>query len=320
MILNENEKCPVCDKLFTKDDDIVFCPHCGTPHHRECYNATGHCINADKHNTDFEYKTENSSYVQPKDDTTKYNLNNEYYHPEDNTESDDNQKYRPFGPAGSLFSAGKTAYEKSNETIDGRSMSEVACVISTNVERFIKKFKANKLFSWNWGAFFFGPYYLFFRKMNFQGLAFLALNYAVSFAVQGFYYEKISKFYDFMNSNMNKMNEIVSDPNGKLGTEMMSLYQEILPVAAIIMIASLVIHIIIALFADKIYRQKVLTVIDKVNSNLDEGATFTSAFPMMNDEKISQQDMKKLYLSKLGGTSIFLPLMIYAAIMLISLL
>lgn len=30
-------KCPVCDKQFKKGDDIVVCPECGAPHHRECY-------------------------------------------------------------------------------------------------------------------------------------------------------------------------------------------------------------------------------------------------------------------------------------------
>ena len=26
-----NEKCPVCEKPFDEHDDIVTCPHCGTP-------------------------------------------------------------------------------------------------------------------------------------------------------------------------------------------------------------------------------------------------------------------------------------------------
>lgn len=30
-------KCPVCDKQFKKGDDVVVCPECGAPHHRECY-------------------------------------------------------------------------------------------------------------------------------------------------------------------------------------------------------------------------------------------------------------------------------------------
>ncbi len=28
-------KCPVCGKAFTDEDDIVVCPKCGAPYHRE---------------------------------------------------------------------------------------------------------------------------------------------------------------------------------------------------------------------------------------------------------------------------------------------
>ena len=44
-----SEKCPVCGKEFCRDDDIVVCPDCGTPHHRECYKQLGHCANEEKH-------------------------------------------------------------------------------------------------------------------------------------------------------------------------------------------------------------------------------------------------------------------------------
>ena len=39
----EGEKCPVCGAYLFDEDDVVFCPECGAPHHRECYNAVGHC-------------------------------------------------------------------------------------------------------------------------------------------------------------------------------------------------------------------------------------------------------------------------------------
>ncbi|MGN0687126.1 MAG: RING finger protein [Oscillospiraceae bacterium] len=35
--------CPVCRTKFADGDDIVVCPECGTPHHRECYKQTGKC-------------------------------------------------------------------------------------------------------------------------------------------------------------------------------------------------------------------------------------------------------------------------------------
>ena len=42
-------KCPVCEKTFTKQDDVVVCPECGAPYHRECYQKEGHCIFEEKH-------------------------------------------------------------------------------------------------------------------------------------------------------------------------------------------------------------------------------------------------------------------------------
>ncbi len=42
-------KCPVCGKAFTDEDDIVVCPKCGAPYHRECYQEKGQCIFDDLH-------------------------------------------------------------------------------------------------------------------------------------------------------------------------------------------------------------------------------------------------------------------------------
>ena len=48
-------KCPVCEKYFHADDDIVVCPECGTPHHRECYESLGHCANQSRHADGYDY-------------------------------------------------------------------------------------------------------------------------------------------------------------------------------------------------------------------------------------------------------------------------
>lgn len=46
-------ECPVCGKTFTgEDEDIVVCPECGAPHHRECYTAHGECGCAEEHGTE----------------------------------------------------------------------------------------------------------------------------------------------------------------------------------------------------------------------------------------------------------------------------
>ncbi len=48
--------CPYCQKPFQDGDDIVVCPECGTPAHRSCYKALGHCLHEEKHGTGFAWE------------------------------------------------------------------------------------------------------------------------------------------------------------------------------------------------------------------------------------------------------------------------
>lgn len=49
MAVYTGAKCLSCEKEFTENDDIVVCPECGTPYHRECYLKEGKCINDKLH-------------------------------------------------------------------------------------------------------------------------------------------------------------------------------------------------------------------------------------------------------------------------------
>lgn len=51
MFFYEGYTCPVCGKPFEENDDIVACPECGAPHHRECWQREGHCHFAADHGT-----------------------------------------------------------------------------------------------------------------------------------------------------------------------------------------------------------------------------------------------------------------------------
>ena len=52
----ENQLCPVCEKKFIENDEIVVCPECGTPHHRSCYNSLGECKNKSLHKEGFSFE------------------------------------------------------------------------------------------------------------------------------------------------------------------------------------------------------------------------------------------------------------------------
>ena len=50
------EKCAACGSTFTDTDDVVVCPECGSPHHRDCYKSAGACANSELHSEGFKWK------------------------------------------------------------------------------------------------------------------------------------------------------------------------------------------------------------------------------------------------------------------------
>ena len=47
--------CPVCNNRFQNGDDIVVCPECGAPHHRDCYEKENRCFYQDRHKEHFSF-------------------------------------------------------------------------------------------------------------------------------------------------------------------------------------------------------------------------------------------------------------------------
>lgn len=300
MFINSNDKCPVCKNNFAQEDDVVFCPICGTPHHRECYNSIGHCFNSPKHGTDFEYKSETAQVSEndalPNDETKNEN-NNDYYIPENsdfNTESEQS--------------------ENNPNTISGFTISDIRAIVRTNTERFVPLFLKNKKFSWNWGGLFFGPYYLFFRKMYKQGSAFLAVSLIVQYFLNGIFVKEISAFTSFINANYDAIKQLYTTPDAELIIKIQEAYQPVLPMMYILLGTGLIIHIIIALLADRFYKTRILNILGMINDKLGSGRMFSSITPMLDDNKLSQADMKKLYLGKLGGTSLLSPVVAWCTL------
>lgn len=337
MNIHENEKCPVCDKIFSPDDDIVFCPECGTPHHRECYNSLGKCVNADKHGEGFEYKYQQSD--QPKsavDDAQRLNPNNNYYVPkteeshktvckncskeiENNVPfcpycgaKQENPQYRPISPFSVGVNRENEAYKHSNETIDGKNIADVAAVVKTNVPRFINRFKKNKKISWNWGGFVFGPFYLFFRKMYKEGIITLVLRTVANLFVQGMFADEVNNYFNFINNAVKNPESLKNYTDISLISE---LFNQAPTVFTALLITTLVINIIVSLFCDGFYRKKVMGILDKVDENLENGGLFSQTISFgMEQPSLSQDEMRKIYLSRVGGTSIFVPIVAYFAL------
>lgn len=48
--------CNGCGLPFTDEDDVVVCPECGTPQHRECYEKDNKCVCAHLHGEDYAWQ------------------------------------------------------------------------------------------------------------------------------------------------------------------------------------------------------------------------------------------------------------------------
>ena len=314
MPLFENTSCPVCKRKFEEGDDIVYCPECGTPHHRECYNAVGHCVNRGLHASGYSFyddmkaNSENQSNIQ--------NEHNSFYTPhvsvqeerKDNSESAANPLSFP-NPMQM-----DSVYEKDEQKISGESVADFAATIRTNIPRFINLFKEfeykGRKTSWNWSAFFFGSLYMFFRKMYKQGIAFLsafvAVVYASCFAMMKLAPNYIEAAKDF--ANLYAQNKATYEDMAALANNPDMSKANLILYATFGII--LILRIIQALFADRYYKATVASFIKSVNEQLNDEASFMQTSLLLNQSNdLTQLQIKRYYLARRGGTSIFLPLM-----------
>lgn len=326
----EDYKCPVCNRQFTKDDDIVTCPECGTPHHRECYQLSGHCVNQGLHTSGYSFLEDHKPII-PKPTVQAQAKMGEYYAPPANgvhnqqnpanqNPNDAQQNQPPFQPFQTIqFDAPQ--YREQGE-IDGVSISDIAATVRTNPQRFVEKFKKfsqkkSKL-SWNWGAFFFGSYYLLFRKMYKQGVAFFCIMFSVVLVGNAALFKFAPKYtaalqdfatnYDPKSTAMPDFSSIIDASDAS--TAMMILY--------ILIAVLLIIRIIIAAYADYFYKGTVFKIIESVSQQLDNGANFIQSTLFGPEANLDQEQMKRMYLGNKGGVTLFAPLLAYFLIYLVT--
>lgn len=81
-MIYKNTTCPGCGRILTENDDVVVCPECATPQHRECYEKENRCVNAHLHAEGYEWKsestTEKTSLFKKKDTPEKKGTDSEF--------------------------------------------------------------------------------------------------------------------------------------------------------------------------------------------------------------------------------------------------
>lgn len=268
-IESPNEKCALCGAYLFKEDDVVYCPVCGAPHHRECYNSIGHCALEDKHGTAEQYKKP----AEPKEDvkeefhsanTVKCQMcGNEYDSsrqscPSCNTPNVANNRFM-FGfdflggvPAGTDLGEGVTA-------------DEAKRYVRTNTQRYIPKFaqyKIGKKSSWNWASFLFPCAWFLSRKMYRLGIVIGILQ--IAFEVLLFPFN--NALFNFMPDNVSgyqEMFSIIQQNTSVIG----------IPAIATALVAAslmLVLRIICGIYGDGLYRNHCISTIKKLKSESED--------------------------------------------------
>lgn len=186
--------CEVCSKTFTKDSDVVVCPVCGTPHHRDCWNSLHHCVNEDKHAEGFvwqapEFKSDANSVLCP--DCKSINPKDALFC--ENCGKALNSKPQPHIPAVAQdirSVAGGEPYVQPSSVltgdIDGVSYKDIAIYVGPSAPYFVFKFKrlqkeGKSYHPFCWSSCIFAPFYLFYRKMWGMGAIFTIIMMALNF-------------------------------------------------------------------------------------------------------------------------------------------
>lgn len=257
--------CDSCREPLENGDDIVVCPVCGTPQHRSCYEKNHKCVNEYLHSTGF---------VWTDPDEEKQRTEAEQAAREEQSQPEQ----QPFVQATpqsmeSVFMRG-VLYDPKDD-IGGATVGEAADYIQNSAPRYISKFmkqkKKNGKISWNWAAFFFAPYWFFYRKLYKAGAVFLALSVALTLVTSSRVekilptYEKwlsvSSKLYD-INENTEKASTEKEQTREGLRAESMKLIKEMLPtLLAVLTIRRGIPNIIAALIANYLLKKKMLKVI-----------------------------------------------------------
>lgn len=200
----ENEICSVCYAKLFEDDDVVFCPICGAPYHRACYQRSNRCKYEEYHGTEKQWDKQHvrdheSKTSEPTDESTQFNekttcpncgtvsANNTLFCPNCGTPFGKNRAdgyanfssgyARPYQP---IFSDPLGGVDAS-ETIDEVSVTDLAAFVgpSSNIylPRFSKIEKNKKRgLVWNWSAFLIPQYYFLFRKCIGAGIFALTMQ------------------------------------------------------------------------------------------------------------------------------------------------
>lgn len=201
--------CEGCGLPLTLRDDIVVCPDCGAPYHRDCYEKMGQCIHAPAHGKGYEWKfpyqdaelrTCPACGERTLRSAERCRCCGAKLPPEAEAEPNDRAAaqseqggafdyasfYRQYGAAERAADPLRerfTAAFGREEKMDGIPWQDWADYIGPAAPAYLADYSRMQLqhskISMSFSALVFGPFYFFYRKAWKPGFAFLAAELAL---------------------------------------------------------------------------------------------------------------------------------------------
>ena len=277
MSLNtEGVSCVRCHAYLFPEDDIVYCPVCGAPHHRECYNQLGHCALEEFHGTDRQYdkvKAREEEQAAAEMPNTGENAEGLITCQMCHEKYDFALNACPKCGAPNIAKAGGSfvnfdflgGVPADYDIGDGITADEAKRFVAANTPRYIPKFAVlnakNKL-SWNWLAFLFPCGWMLSRKMYKNGV------------IAGLLTVTSSLFYlPFMNA----INNLGTTPGETQAQIMQSIYEHLPKMGAAVIAAllagfvlNIAVRILSALFGDYLYKQYAISSIKTIRAESED--------------------------------------------------
>ena len=270
----EGKQCQMCNAYLFDDDDVVYCPECGAPHHRECYNQLGHCALEHLHGTDEQYndkvtvepekEEKNDDTEEVSGDMVKCQMCDTEYEKDVSRCPEcgaPNLKKLGGGYAVLDFLGGVPANADLGE---GVTADEAKKFVFANSYRYIPKFfemRFGKKSSWNWLAFLLPGPWMLSRKMYGLGLLFSAISLVGSLFT--------SVFQFVLNQNIEVFsNEAIIE--FMIGDFSFSQHGGAFVLAIIGTFITAATHLVAGIFGDRFYRNHTIASVKAIKENDDE--------------------------------------------------
>ena len=293
MIDYKGLECPKCHEKLNEDADLVYCPKCGCPHHRDCWHELGQCAFHEAHGTKNQWqkpttdapekeegpntlKCPRCGYQNPPDVRLCLNCTLDINHGEPTPgfsgkrpEPDKNTLYEDVPILVQIDPLGGVPPQT---PVEGVPAGDTALFVQTQtpyyVPRFVRLSDGNRWISFNPSAFMLTGIWFLYRRMYLLGAVFFSLFmllYSGVLIVQIKVLYPITSNYEGMTSYEMVNRFLLEATPRQIGLVYVSVF---------LMGGALLLMLFCGLFANRIYMNRSLKKIREANRDAKDAEEF----------------------------------------------